>query len=192
MNLNLREKVSNQKISKLRTRENNVVHSSFASRFLLVSSTKGSLLCLSQPYQCSFGISVSMEWEELSTMSWIRAFLGNRSQTVVTEGEGSGLVPATSWLHLFWGRTCSLFISRTCWTVYHITRWLFVNEMSMYKQITRIYMYLKKHKRWKTITVFLFYLIWGRNRAPFHMPKSIFFPNCSLKIPSWTILKHLS
>ena len=31
-----------------------------------------------------------------NTLSWIRAFLGDRSQTVVLEGEESGSVPVTS------------------------------------------------------------------------------------------------
>ena len=54
----------------------------------------------------------------ITALAWIRAFLGNRSQTVVLEGEESGSVPVTSGVPLgsirCWGRSCSLFISTIC------------------------------------------------------------------------------
>ena len=46
-----------------------------------------------------------------NALSWIRAFLGNRSQTVVLEGEESGSVPVTSGVPQgqSWGLSCSLY-----------------------------------------------------------------------------------
>ena len=46
-----------------------------------------------------------------TALSWIRAFTGNRSQTVVLEGEESGSVPVTSGCPRgqSWGLSCSLY-----------------------------------------------------------------------------------
>ena len=51
-----------------------------------------------------------------TVLVWVRAFLGNRSQTVVLEGEESGSVPVISGFLVgrFWDRPCFSSISMTC------------------------------------------------------------------------------